>query len=170
MTKQPIQFIYSNNELCGSRLISYATKEPWQIRRDVPSHFSILVWEWVIIESTMLYGIEPKLFAKFKDHNKIIAAFAPKEDQKSATAIAKASAEKNRDAKYDFAAALYLGVHELMNLWFKTPIPAKNRFDNSKEFFCNEIYRDLYGGDVSMKHPNALMQEMMKDERLLRLA
>ena len=46
---------------------------------------------------------------------------------------------------------------------------ATNKFDNAKEFFCNEIYRDIYGGDVSMKHPNWLLNDMNKDENLLRV-
>lgn len=170
MNKQPIQFIYSSNNKIGSKLIRFATREKDQLLCEVPSHFSILIWEWIIIESTVLYGVEPKLYAKFKDHNKIIAAFAPKYDQKTATDIAKRVAESNRNASYDLAAALYLGVYEILNYYFGVAIPEKNRFDNSKDFFCNEIYRDLYGGDVSMKHPNALLKEMKNDERLLRLA
>lgn len=170
MSKNPIQFIYSNNGKCGSKFIRWVTRDKDQPIADVPSHFSILIWEWIVIESTMLYGIEPKLYAKFKDHNRIVAAFAPKADQKSATAIAKSVAEKNRDAKYDFAAAAYMGYYELLNYYLGIDIPVKNKFDNANEFFCNEIYRDLYGGDVSMKHPNALLNEMKNDERFIRLA
>lgn len=167
--KAPIQYIYSNNAKCGSKLISWACRDHGQRVIETPSHFSILVYEWLVIESTMLYGIKPKLFAVFKDHNRILARFAPKEGQHHAVEIAKAMAANNRYANYDFAAALYLGVYSAMRYHFGTKLPAKNKFDNSNEFFCNEIYRDLYGGDVSMKHPNWLMKDMMKDERLLRI-
>jgi hypothetical protein len=170
MMKDPIRFVFSNNSKCGSKLISYVTAEPNQQIIEVPSHFSIVLWQWVVIESTMLRGVEPKLFAKFKDHNHIIAEFAPKDSGREAADLAKKIAESNRNAAYDIHAALYLGVHELLNRWFGTPIPAKNRFDNAKEFFCNELFREWYGGDVSMKHPNALLHEMKNDEDFIRLA
>jgi hypothetical protein len=168
--KEPISFLYTNNKRCGSKLISWATRDHGQLVSETPSHFSILLYDWLVIESTIAYGLAPKLFAKFKEHNTIIAQFAPKTDKKRAVEIAKNMANRNHSAKYDYAGALYLGWHAMMRFNFKRPLPKTNRFDSAKDFFCNEIYKDLYGGDVSMKHPNWLMKDMMKDERLLRLA
>lgn len=170
MTKQPIQFLFTNNSKIGSKIISHVTREPEQRVCEAPSHFSILLWDWLIIESTMLWGVKPKLYTEFLEHNNLLASFMPHDDSKKAAQIAKDVASRNHNAKYDFKAALYMGWHEFLNLYFKTPIPEKNKFDNSNEFFCNELFREFYGGDVSMKHPNALMREMMNDERFIRLS
>lgn len=170
MSKEPIKFLFTNNKKIGSIIISSVTREPEQLIEEVPSHFSILLWEWVIIESTMLYGLKPKLYSEFLEHNKILASFSPKSDNKNAAQIAKDLASRNHNATYDIAAALYLGFYELLNLYFGVALPEKNKFDNSNEFFCNELFREFYGGEVSMKHPNALMREMKSDERFIRLS
>ena len=170
MSKEPIKFLFSNNHKIGSRIISGVTRDPGQLIEEVPSHFSILLWEWVIIESTMLYGLKPKLYTEFLEHNKVLASFSPKSDGKNAAQVAKELASRNHNATYDVAAALYLGFYELLNLYFDVRIPEKNKFDNSNEFFCNELFREFYGGEVSMKHPNALMNEMKIDERFIRLS
>ena len=167
--KEPVSFLYSNNKKCGSKLISWATRDHGQSLQETPSHFSILLYDWLVIESTLAFGLEPKLYSKFKDHNNIIAQFAPKDGKRDAALIAKKTADKNRNANYDFAGALFLGWHAIMRFHFDKPLPKVNRFDSAKDFFCNEIYADLYGGDVSMKHPNWLMKDMMKDDRLIRL-
>lgn len=170
MSKEPIKFLFSQNNKIGSKLISAVTREPGQRLEEVPSHFSILLWEWVVIESTMLWGVKPKLYTEFIENNKILSSFSPKSDGKQAAQIAKDIASLNHNARYDVAAALYLGVYELLNLYFDVAIPEKNKFDNSNEFFCNELFREFYGGEVSMKHPNALMREMVNDERFIRLS
>jgi len=167
--KAPIQFIYSNNKKIGSRIISFACRDHGQLASETPSHFSILIYEWIIIESTMARGVAPKLFSTFMDTNKIIAIFEPKTDSKGVVALAKRVADNIRKARYDFLAALYVGWRSLLRYYCDKKIPATNKFDNAKEFFCNEIYRDIYGGDVSMKHPNWLLNDMNKDENLLRV-
>lgn len=168
--KEPVSFLYTNNSKCGSRLISWATRDHGQRTEDTPSHFSILLFDWIVIESTLARGVEPKLYSKFKEQNKLIAKFVPTADKRDAAKIAKKVADDNNNAGYDFLGALYLGWHSLMRFYFDRKIPKVNKFENADLFFCNEIYKDLYGGDVSMKHPNWLMKDMMKDERLLRLA
>lgn len=170
VTREPIKFLFTNNTKIGSKIISHVTREPGQRAIEVPSHFSILLWEWLVIESTMLWGLKPKLYAEFIEHNTVLASFTPHDDSKKAAQIAKELASRNHNARYDFAAALYMGWFELLNLYFGVRIPEKNRFDNSNEFFCNELFREFYGGDVSMKHPNSLMREMMNDERFIRLS
>ena len=169
MKKEPIQFVYTNNGKWGSRTISWATREKGQRICETPSHFSILIWEWIIIESTLLYGVKPKLWSTFKDQNRILARFAPKDDKKTAANLAKANADRIRKAGYDYAAALYMGFYEVLNYYFDVEIPKENKFNSDEDFFCNEIYADQYGGDVSMKHPNSLMLKMLNDEKLKRL-
>lgn len=167
MSKSPIQFLFTNSNKIGSKIISGVTREPEQKMNEVPSHFSILLWEWIVIESTLLWGVKPKLYSEFMEHNRILAVFSTVGNAKDSAQIAKDFASKNHNARYDIAAALYLGFYELLNLYFGVRIPDKNRFDKSNEFFCNELFRAFYGGEVSMKHPNSLMREMMNDERFV---
>lgn len=166
---EPVQFVYSNNKLIGSKIISWSCRDHGQLVDETPSHFSILLWDWIIIESTMLYGVRPKLYSTFKDHNKILARFVPKENSHTVFNVAKDMANSARNYKYDFLGAIYVGWCSVRRFYFNKKIPATNKYQNARKVFCNEIYGLMYGGDVSMKHPNWLMKDMMKDDKLIRL-
>lgn len=48
---------------------------------------------------------------------------------------------KSFDGKpYDYAGALYLGIHKLMHRLFGRAIPTSNKWANCNAFFCDEIY------------------------------
>ena len=163
----PIQFVYTNNDLIGSKIISYATKLEGQDRIEVPSHFSIVVYEWLVIESTLTTGVRFDHITKFKERNRILKVFSPESDAKEYFKRAKEMTYKIYKKRYDFLGAIYLGIFQLLNTHFGIKMPKKNRFDSGKRFFCNELYSFITGEEMSMTHPNDLMIEMDNNENFI---
>ena len=162
-----IKFIYSNNNKIGSRIISGATRMPGDKLSDVPSHFSVLVWDWIVIESTLTKGFYIKPYVTFEKQNKILKVIKPinASFSKDLARKIKDIANKRMGSKYDFRGAIYIGFRQLLNTCFGFRMPKENKWDRKNRYFCNEVFGLLFNEDMSMDHPNSLMRKMSKDSR-----
>lgn len=155
-----IKYLFTNNELAGSKLIRWGTKRNGQKIDDVPSHFGILFWDRIVLHSNFANGVHIEPYYFFKKKNKTVRAFENcvcKLSQIEATLMFDQLTRKAWGAKYDLLAILFFAYSIILNKLFGLPIPDKNKWEVKKRWFCNELFELEFGQDLSMKSPNDLM-------------
>ena len=169
MMADPIKFLYTKNSKIGSKLIRFASKYRGQKIDDVPSHFSILIYEWLVIESTLGAGVKIGFIGDFLPKHDVLACFRPKNNQREYFQRTKSMTSRIYNKSYDFMGAIYLGFFQMLNTHFGVKMPERNKFDSANRYFCNELYGYISGKDMSMEHPNSLMLEMERNEKFTRV-
>lgn len=155
-----IKYIFTRNDLIGSRLISGATKHKKQLGEETPSHFAILVDNTWCIHSNFANGVHIEPFYYFKRKNDTIRAFHKRDCKLSrieCRLLVDQIIEKAYGAKYDFLAIAFFTWRIFLRWAFNKPIPDKNKWEVKDKWFCNEILEFELGEDLSMKTPNDLM-------------
>lgn len=161
----PIKFVYTKNKRIGSKIIRFFTRMNGQSTSEIPSHFSIMVYDWLIIESTLSSGVKVGFASEFLPKHEVVACFRPMNNQREYFLKAKKMTGKIYSGKYDFMGAIYLGLMQMLNTLFGMKMPKNNKFESGNRYFCNELYSFISNKNVSMEHPNSLMLEMKRNER-----
>ena len=162
-----ITFIFSRNNLIGSKLISWGTKEEWQRSNDKPSHFWMVFGSDLIIESTLKQGVRLNYLPTFKTKNQIISALRPINDGLIYSEKVDKILDQAHGRKYDYPAIIYFAWRVLLKRFFGLSFPKRNKFNSAEKFFCNELYTFITGEKMSMQSPNGLMFKMLENEQFI---
>jgi len=155
-----IKYLFTNNKLIGSRLISKVSKYKGQTYCETPSHFGILFFDRVVLHSNFANGVHFEPFYFFKKKNNIVRAFHKRDCKLSrieSTLMFDQLTQKAYGASYDFMAVAYFTFRLALKWLFNRPIPDKNKWEVSDKWFCNELFEIVTDEDLSMKTPNDLM-------------
>ena len=158
-----IRYLFTHNDLIGSKLISHFTKKSWQSREKTPSHTGVLFLNLMVVHSNGANGVHIEPFYSFKKKNKIICALRRATEKRSREEAEELFLHYCREAyaaPYDYAAIAYFCYRIILNKLFNIPIPLKNKWENERKFFCDELLEVELGRDLSMTTPNELMLEM----------
>jgi hypothetical protein len=137
-------------------LIRFFTKEKNQEFDDVPSHFSLLFKNGIILEARFT-GVKITHISHFLKKNDIILTLfkndIPNTYEKSDELLAK-SIDRYYRKNYDYLAFFYYFYFILKNKIFKTKIPNMINFNSKDRFYCSELIAVI---DIEVKHftPNS---------------
>lgn len=155
-----IKYLFTNNDLIGSKIISGATKYDFQKTNETPSHFAILFNDRWVFHSNFANGVFVEPYYSFKKKNTVVS-FLRKEHCKlseiECTLMQDQLIKTTYGKGYDFMAVLFFGWRIALRYLFNAPIPDKNKWESKNKWFCNEIFELIFREDLSMKTPNDLM-------------
>ena len=160
-----IKYLFTRNNLIGSRVISSATKCDFQKAKETPSHFSILFQDRWVFHSNFANGVHIEPYYSFKNKHKIIASLR---DEKSCLSEIECNLFQDQliretyGRKYDWPAIAYFSWRIILNYIFKLPFPNKNKWESENKWFCNELFEVKFREDLSMTTPNDLMWLLLK--------
>lgn len=162
-----IKYLFTHNDLIGSKLISSATKHSFQKTKDTPSHSAILFNDRWVFHSNFANGCYIEPYYSFKKKNKIVEAFRYNNcdiSHTECTLLQDDLITKVYGSKYDWFAIAYFIYRIILKKLFGMPIPEKNKWEVADRWFCNEIFELKLGYDCSMKTPNEVMLALMEHE------
>lgn len=139
--KVTIHYLFSKNDLFGSKLISWGTKH-LSVRRNIPSHVAILVQNRWVHESTAQKGVRVISYDKWKTFNQEIAKVSYPLNNIEYQEI-KNIFRSIKDKKYDWLGVIYFGFQVALNKFFHKPIPQENKWDDPNKYFCSEAVEKL---------------------------
>ena len=162
-----IKYLFTNNNLLGSKIISGATKREYQKTKDCPSHAAICFMDRWIFHSNFANGVHIQSYYSFKKKNNIVASLRESECGLSRTEcilFQDQLVRKAEGAKYDYMAVCYFAYRIILKWLFRLPIPDKNKWEVEDKWFCNEIFELKLGYDCSMKTPNDIMWALLEHD------
>lgn len=154
---------FSRNEKIGSKVIRWGTAEKGEHPDEVPSHYFMIFFRKIVLESRLESGVRITYWGAFLKKNTIIKLFVPAgeaEKREKRGRMFSRILENTYGKAYDFMAVLYYSYRILLKKWFGKKMPKKNKWNHEDKFFCDEIYSEVSGEDMSMKSPNDLMKYM----------
>jgi len=160
-----IKYLFTRNDLIGSKLISGVTKRDYQKTSDTPSHFAILFNDRWVLHSNFANGVHIEPYYFFKKRNQVITSLRDTTCKMCAIECQLLFDQLTRKAyglKYDWPAILYFAYRIILRWIFKLPIPDKNKWEAEDKWFCNEIFELVIGRDISMQTPNDLMMILLE--------
>lgn len=154
---------YSLNKKIGSRLIRWGTKRAWQWEGDVPSHYFILFFRRIVVEARLESGVHITYWRDFLKKNKVIRLYVPigeRESIEKRTALFDRLLDTVYGKCYDTPALIYFAWRVILYKFFNKPYPSTNKWHSPDRYFCDELYTEISGKDMSMVSPNDLMIDM----------
>jgi len=155
-----IKYLFTGNNLIGSRAISSMTKFDFQKKEETPSHFAILFDDRWVFHSNFANGVHVEPYKHFIKKNNIIVALYDIQCcnyEKECVDFQDHLIHFSYGSGYDWFAIIYFCWRLLLNKMFNIKIPEKNRLESSSRWFCNELFELKLGIDLSMKTPNDIM-------------
>lgn len=157
---EKIEILFSNNQLIGSRTISWLSSFDVKDMKDVPSHTAVLINETLVIES-VFKGVRIIPYKKWKEINNEIAKIP-------LDAVKKETGEDLRDLlfemwgkKYDFKGLLYFTWCGIEFILLNREIPKENKWEREDYFFCSEFVGRLVGANYSMTSPARMLRDFL---------
>lgn len=160
-----IKYLFTRNDLIGSKLISYGTKYSFQKTQETPSHFAILFDDRWIFESRMQQGVHVMPYYHWKQKNTVVAALRRENCKLSEIECKLLQDQLIREAygrKYDKWAIAYFVWRIFLKWFFNAPMPDQNKWESKNKWFCNELFEIIFREDLSMKSPNDLMWMLLE--------
>lgn len=155
-----IKALFCTNNLVGSLLISWGTKEPWQAISDTPSHVAFLFFNTIVVDSDLISGVKESTFEDLQKKYKIVKTFILPVTPEESYRYLELARNKIIGSKYDWPAIIYFSWRVALKKLFNIPIPDKNKLAVPNMHFCTEVYNIIAGGDHGMVSPNDLMLYM----------
>jgi hypothetical protein len=155
-----LEYLFSKNDLIGSRLISWGTKDLVQENVDVPSHVAVLINEKYVFESTMAQGVRCVSYKDWLTINKEVKRI-PCQKERTFEEV-KELFKPLKDKKYDYLGVVYFGWRVFLYKFFKITKPTVNKWNSKSKYFCCEVIGKLTGVDYQMISPVELMVELSK--------
>lgn len=155
---------YSKSQKIGSKLIRWGTKDNGETSQEVPSHYFIVFFRKIVIESKLESGVRVTYWGAFQQKNTIVKLLVPigeQEKREKTGNMFKGLLEKSYGRPYDYMGVLYFAYRIILKKMFGWSMPEKNYWESPDKFFCDEIFSIVSGRDMSMKSPNDLMKEMV---------
>ncbi len=165
-----IKYLFTNNDLIGSKLISEFTRKSWQSRNRTASHTGVLFFGLIVVHSNATNGVHIEPFYSFKKKNKIVCALRRATDKRTrnqAEIIFEKYCKQAYGKSYDYAGVVYFTYRIILERVFKLPLPKVNKWENPDKWFCDELMEIELGRDISMTTPNELMLEMESSGKYL---
>jgi hypothetical protein len=156
--------ILSNNDLIGSKIISFFTKEGKKVI-NTPSHVSILFCSRIILEAVFFAGVRLNYFRFFQSKNRIIAAFkyvGNKYEGKKDNEIYAEICDSFYGQSYDFIGVLWFIVQIVKKWLFNKPIKRVNKWQRQNKQFCVEMLEPILGKDLSSLDPESTLKLLRK--------
>lgn len=163
-----IRYVFSRNQKCGSRLISWASGLLVKDLEKVPSHGCILVeftdaTDSIIFESTFDSGVRLVPFSAWLTHNEICYTITPKQQESNILSII----SKIWGKKYDYPGILYFALSFVAFIIFKRPFAKSNNWSSSNKYFCLEAIFDITNYEKSgMATPAKMCSDLLKREKI----
>jgi len=155
-----VEYLFSNNKKCGSRLISWAAKYENLGLTDNPSHVAVLLNENMVIESTFTTGVRLIPYLKWLEINNEIARVpCDKSYRRSMDVFKELTSLWGRS--YDWKGISFFALSYIKLIMFKEPMPEVNSWNNKDSYFCTEFVAILSGCACSMHSPAKLLKEMI---------
>ena len=151
--------LFSRNEKCGSKLISWASsKEHLTNVKVPPSHVAVLIDDTIVVESTLSSGVRMLPYNSWSEINEElykIECDCPNDDIKGGLELVWGK-------KYDWMGILYFAWRYLGLILLKKPLPSVNRWQSSSKYFCTEYAGLILGKKLSMISPAKLCDELLE--------
>lgn len=163
--KKGVFYFFVKKDKVGAKLIRWGTKRKDQDMQNTPSHMGIVMNGMWSIDSTISNGVEMDYFPEYVKDYEAVAVYRDLGEIRKPGEVAAEIMKKARHAKYDWKAVLYFGWRRALEIFFKIPMPKKNKWESKNSWFCNEMYELVRGDDYSMASPNDVMHEMEKSGR-----
>lgn len=162
MKIKKLEYIFSVSSKPGSKTISWGTKHQNTSSLPTPSHVSLLVNNWLILESTLTSGVRIiPLEAWKKSGNTII--YSVKCIKKREWEDLIKSVFKLYGRKYDYLGILYFSYRIILQKFLNIPLPTKNKLESPNKYFCVELIEQVTKEDYEMTSPVQLMLSLAKN-------
>lgn len=148
-----IYYLFSRNPLIGSRLIAWFSGLLVSDLEKIPSHMAVLVEQEgsvpLVFESTFASGVRIMPYSNWLTINEECYKIpcGKIRSQEEVFGLVKEYWGK----KYDWQGVLYFVPCFISHLFFKTPFPKVNKWQQEDRYFCNEI------GGILANYPNYSM-------------
>lgn len=158
-----VEYLFSNSNKLGSKLIAWSANFEKLGLDDNPSHVAVLLNDNLVIESTFFSGVRIIPYTKWLDINNEVARipcanlYRPSMDVfKELTSLWGKS--------YDWLGIIYFAYRYLKLALFKEKLPKVNKFQKPNSYFCTEFVAILSGCDCSMMSPAKLLQVFSEEK------
>lgn len=156
-----VEYVFSNNNRAGSKLIKWASSFEKLNLDTTPSHVAILLNDKMIIESTLFTGVRIAPYSKWLEINELVARIPCSNLHRPSSEVVGLLMDRwNR--KYDWMGIAFFALSYLRFIVFKTRLPETNKWQNPDKDFCSEYVSILSGEDLSMKSPARILKEWSK--------
>jgi hypothetical protein len=161
-----IRYIFSRNQKCGSKLISWAGGLLIKDLEKVPSHGCILIEfadssEGIIFESTLDGGVRLVPFSAWLTHNEVCYMITPKEQPDKNKVLSIISRLWGK--KYDYPGILYFALCFVGFVLFKKSFPNTNKWSRDDKYFCLEAMFEICEYEHSgMATPAKMCSDLLK--------
>jgi hypothetical protein len=140
-------YLFSRNNLLGSKLISWASGLLVKELEKVPSHMAILLeskdWpDGIVFESTLTTGVRIVPYKNWKELNEECYKIECKREVILEEIVHKI--QQYWGKKYDWLGILFFAICFIKHLLFKIDFPKDNAWQSDDKYFCNEL-----GGEIS---------------------
>lgn len=152
-----LEYLFSKNNLIGSKAISWGTAHLNETQYKTPSHVAVLINDFLVIESTMGSGVSLIPYENWKKKHEVVCKVPCPANRKWDDVIK--GTFKLWGKKYDFKGVLFYTYHVLKNKFFKSKIPNKNQWESDSKFFCVELIENITGESYEMTSPVQLMNQ-----------
>lgn len=155
-----IKYLFTRNDLIGSKAISGASKYDFQETKETPSHFAIVFDDRWVFHSRMSQGVHVEPYYHFKKKNTVLCSLKRETctmGEIECQLLQDQLVRKAYGRKYDKWAIAYFIWRIILKKLFNRPIPDKNKWESKNKWFCNELFELIFRQDLSMKTPNDLM-------------
>lgn len=158
-----VEYLFSNNKKCGSRLISWAAKYEELGLEEVPSHVGVLLNGRIVVESTFFTGVRMLPYHKWLEINNEVAKIPCNDLHRPSNEVFKHLTDFWGKG-YDWLGILYFAYKYIKLIAFKEPLPRHNRWEKKDKYFCTEFVAILTGCECSMHSPAKLLKDFTGTE------
>lgn len=157
-----IQYVFSRNKKCGSRLIAWAsslfsTHIP-NLKNGIPSHVAVLLDEKLVVEAVLTSGIRIVPFKKWSSFNEELYRI----DRTKKAECINCLLNEMWGKKYDWLGIIYFAYSIIKYLIFKSELPNVNKWERENYFFCTEFAARLDGYNYSMTTPAKMCNDLLE--------
>lgn len=159
-----VSFLFSRNNLCGSRLISWASGLIVKDLEKVPSHVAVLINindADMVLESVLEKGVRVVPLDYWIQRNEVCYQVIPKEPIPISKAFGMMTNLYGK--KYDWGGIAFFALCFVRFILFKTPFPKKNLWEDPNKYFCSEAAFALTNyGKAGMATPAKMCSDLLK--------
>jgi hypothetical protein len=152
-----VDALFSYSSKIGAKIIAHGTKHMAK-NQPLTSHVALLVNKRWVHESTGHSGVTVLSYEKWSKLHSEVARVPLKSTEYQIIA------NKFRQMvgkKYDYLGVFYLAFRIFLS-YFGATLPAKNKLESTKKYFCCEVLGALTGQYYGMKSPVQILQDLLQ--------
>lgn len=163
MDKVKVDYVFSRNKKIGSRLIAWASGLLIKDLDKVPSHVAVLLDDYLIMESTLMGGVQCLPYSYWKQKHEECYRIPCEQVKRDREQIAEVF-ESVYGKGYDYLAVLFFVQCFLAHWMFKKPFPKENKWESKDKFMCTEFAGRLSDYNKhSMTTPAKMCSDFLKN-------